>query len=74
MFAPTGAGKGRNVLIPTLLSTTDAVVALDVKGELARETARFREHHLGQRVFVLDPWGVTGLAAPAPRAAPSSAR
>lgn len=57
IFAPTGAGKGRNVLIPTLLSTSDSVVALDVKGELARRTARWRRDELGQRVHVLDPWG-----------------
>lgn len=56
LFAPTGAGKGRNLLIPTLLWTTDAVIALDVKGELARRTARWRREALGQRVCVLDPW------------------
>lgn len=63
LFAPTSAGKGRNVLIPVLLSTSDSVIALDIKGELARRTARWRRDVLGQRVIRLDPWGWAGPAA-----------
>lgn len=56
VFAPTGAGKSLNLLIPILLSTTDSVIAIDVKGELARSTARFRHEVLGQDVHIVDPW------------------
>lgn len=56
LFAPTGAGKSRNLLVPVLLSTQSSVVALDVKGELTRTTARYRKNVLGQRVHVLDTW------------------
>lgn len=57
VFAPTGAGKSRNLLIPILLSTTNSVFAIDIKGELARSTARFRREVLGQAVHIIDPWG-----------------
>lgn len=55
VFAPTGAGKSRNLLVPILLSTTDSAIVLDIKGELARITSRFREQ-MGQEVHIVDPW------------------
>lgn len=56
IFAPTGAGKKRNILAPTLLSATNSMIVLDVKGELARETAAHRRDVLGHDVHILDPW------------------
>ncbi|MBI5942281.1 MAG: type IV secretory system conjugative DNA transfer family protein [Caulobacterales bacterium] len=56
VFAPTGAGKKRNVLLPTLLTARNPVIVLDVKGELARETADFRRREMGHAVCILDPW------------------
>lgn len=57
--APTGAGKGRSCVIPTLLSYPGQVVVLDVKGELYQITAR-RRRALGQRVVKLDPFRLCG--------------
>ena len=56
VFAPTGSGKKRNVLMPTLLSAPNPVIVLDVKGELARESADYRRS-IGHEVCILDPWG-----------------
>jgi type IV secretion system protein VirD4 len=57
--APTRSGKGRGCVIPNLLAYTGSVVVSDVKGELYAVTHRQRETGLGQRVFALDPFGVT---------------
>jgi type IV secretion system protein VirD4 len=53
--APTGAGKGRGVLIPNLLTYPGPVVVTDIKGELFQVTAR-RRREMGQHVAVLDPF------------------
>ncbi len=58
LCAGSRAGKGRSCLIPTLLSYEGSVLALDPKGELANVTAR-RRSELGQRVCIVDPFGVT---------------
>src|SRR5262249_20816184 len=55
--APTGAGKGRGVIIPNLLSYPGPAVVIDPKGEAYQTTAR-RRRQLGQRVVVLDPFRV----------------
>jgi type IV secretion system protein VirD4 len=55
VVAPTGAGKGRNVVIPNLLHWPHTAIVVDVKGEAAMATARYRRS-LGQRVVVLDPF------------------
>ncbi|PHP64970.1 TRAG family protein [Zhengella mangrovi] len=57
--AGTRGGKGRSVIVPTLLSYAGSVVVFDPKGELASITARYRAETLGQDVHVLDPFGVT---------------
>ncbi|WP_155953094.1 type IV secretory system conjugative DNA transfer family protein [Pseudoxanthomonas suwonensis] len=59
-IAPTGAGKGVGAVIPALLSHRGSAVVVDPKGENYAVTARFRRQ-LGQRVRVLDPFGVTGV-------------
>ncbi len=59
VIAPTGAGKGRDFLVPLLLSCDGPMIVLDLKGELSAITRRTREA-MGQGVHVLDPFGVTG--------------
>ncbi len=55
--APTGAGKGRGVIIPNLLTYQGPLVVFDPKGENYLTTAR-RRREMGQRVIKLDPFGV----------------
>ncbi len=52
--APTGAGKSASFAIPQLLSYPGSVIAVDVKGELAATTARWRAT-LGD-VLIFDPF------------------
>lgn len=61
-IAPTGAGKGVGALIPALLSHAGSAVVIDPKGENYAVTAAFRRA-LGQHVFVLDPFGITGATS-----------
>lgn len=61
-FAPTGAGKGTGLVIPTLLEYPGSMLVLDVKGENYAVTARARRA-MGQAVWLLDPYGVTGDAS-----------
>ena len=56
-IAPTGAGKGRSVIIPNLLNYSGPVVVFDPKGENYQVTAR-RRKEMGQKVVKLDPFGV----------------
>jgi type IV secretion system protein VirD4 len=53
--APTGAGKGRGVLIPNLMTYPGQVIVMDIKGELFQVTNR-RRREMGQQVVVLDPF------------------
>jgi len=59
--APTGAGKGVGVIIPTLLTYPGSIIAVDIKGELAQVTAR-RRREMGQKVVILDPFGLASDA------------
>ncbi len=62
--AGSRSGKGRSVIVPTLLRYEGAALMIDPKGELATITARARHERLGQRVLVIDPFGVArGTAA-----------
>ncbi|QDT07490.1 Conjugal transfer protein TraG [Rubripirellula lacrimiformis] len=64
LIAGSRSGKGRSVLIPNLicLPGSTSILCLDPKGDLAKYTARYRADGLGQRVGVLDPFGVSGPA------------
>lgn len=55
--APTGAGKGRGLIIPNLLHYPGPVIVTDPKGENYLVTAR-RRRAMGRRVIALDPFGV----------------
>ncbi len=59
MIAGSRAGKGRDFLMPNLAHRSGSVIAYDPSGELVKETAEYREKVLGQKVIVLDPFGVT---------------
>ncbi|MGI8398238.1 type IV secretion system ATPase VirD4 (plasmid) [Agrobacterium deltaense] len=54
VVAPTRAGKGVGVVIPTLLTFKGSVIALDVKGELFELTSRARRSS-GDAVFKFSP-------------------
>jgi type IV secretion system protein VirD4 len=56
--AGSRAGKGRSVIIPDLLTYGGSMVVVDVKGENAMATARFRAQVLGQKVYVIDPFRI----------------
>ena len=53
-FAPTRTGKGVSIILPTLLSWTESVLILDIKGENFAKTAGWRAS-LGHRVCRFDP-------------------
>ena len=55
--APTGAGKGRSVIIPNLLTYPGSIVVTDPKGENFAVTARARRE-MGHTVIRLDPFHV----------------
>ena len=55
VLAPSRAGKGVGVVIPTLLSWRGSAVVLDVKAENVHRTAGYRREGLGQPVFLWNP-------------------
>src|SRR5271170_6321526 len=60
-IAGSRAGKGVSTIIPNLIEYPGSVLVIDPKGENAEITAnRRRKKPLGQDVFVLDPFGVSG--------------
>ena len=60
-IAGSRGGKSVCSLIPNLMQWGGSALVLDPKGELARETAAIRAT-MGQKVLVLDPWNVSGVA------------
>lgn len=54
IVAPTRAGKGVGIVIPTLLTFNGSILALDVKGELFELTSRARKAR-GDQVFKFAP-------------------
>lgn len=59
--APARSGKGISVVVPNLLHWQGSVFVTDPKGELAGVTAGHRQRTFGQKVIVLNPWGLHGL-------------
>jgi type IV secretion system protein VirD4 len=55
--APTGSGKGRDVLVPALLEFEGSCIVIDPKAQLAAITRKQRER-MGQRVIVLNPFNI----------------
>lgn len=56
-----GSGKGASVAIPNLLIHEGSAFSLEMAGTTYRETVNFRKHVLRQKVYVIDPWGATGV-------------
>lgn len=54
-YAPTRAGKGVGLVIPTLLSWTSSVVIADLKGELRAITAGWRQQYAQNKVIFWEP-------------------
>lgn len=59
--AGSRAGKGQSAIIPNLHLYAGSIVCIDPKGENAQATAAVRASWHGQDVFVLDPFGVSGV-------------
>ncbi|MEZ0081481.1 type IV secretory system conjugative DNA transfer family protein [Bradyrhizobium japonicum] len=59
--AGSRAGKGTTLIVPNLLIYPGSVLCIDPKGENARLTAA-RRQAMGQDVYVLDPFRVSGIA------------
>lgn len=59
IVAPTRAGKGVGIVIPTLLTFKGSVLALDVKGELFELTSRARRDQ-GHKIFKFAPFDPEG--------------
>lgn len=55
IVAPTRAGKGVGIVIPTLLTFKGSVLALDVKGELFQLTSRARRAQ-GHAIYKFSPF------------------
>lgn len=60
--APTGAGKGRSVIIPTLLSYEGPVIVFDPKGENYRVTSQHRRT-MGHQIVRIDPFNIADNSA-----------
>ncbi len=60
--AANRSGKGAAIITPTLATYRGSVAIIDPKGEAATITARFRAEKLGQKVVILDPFGVCGAS------------
>lgn len=63
-IAASRSGKGEGVIIPNLLTWEGSVICIDPKGTNAAVTMR-RRREMGQRVYVVDPFGVVAGAPPA---------
>lgn len=60
LIAGSRSGKGRCVIVPTLLNYEGSVLVTDPKAELFNITAGRRAEGLGQRVCGLDPFRIAG--------------
>jgi type IV secretion system protein VirD4 len=58
VFAPTGVGKGVSFVAPFALECPDSMVIVDVKGEIARLTARHRREVFGHHTVIIDPYKI----------------
>jgi type IV secretion system protein VirD4 len=56
-IAPPRSGKGRDLLVPALLTCQHSCLVVDPKGQLAAVTAR-RRIEMGQKVYILNPFQV----------------
>lgn len=54
-FAPTRSGKGVGLILPTLLSWTESVFVLDIKGENFALTSGWRQKHANNSIIRFQP-------------------
>lgn len=66
--APTRSGKGTSQIIPEIMEHKGALLTIDPKGENAIITAQVREQVHGQKVHLLDPWGIATSQLDRPKA------
>ncbi len=57
LIAPSGSGKGRDLLVPALIEHKASCIVIDPKGQLAAITGPHRVR-MGQRVLVLNPFNI----------------
>jgi type IV secretion system protein VirD4 len=65
-IAQSGSGKGVSLIIPNLLSYMGSMLVIDPKGENSWITAKWRREGLGNKVYILDPWGEVNKSYGAP--------
>jgi type IV secretory pathway TraG/TraD family ATPase VirD4 len=60
---PTRLGKGISFVIPNCFNWFQSLFVNDPKGENMYYTAWWRRYMMGQRIFVVNPYDTTGIAA-----------
>lgn len=60
LIAPTRSGKGVNTIIPTGVIWKGSMLFFDVKGELWKATAKYRQKFLHQKVMKFEPMCIDG--------------
>lgn len=60
MCAGSRAGKGVSFILNELINHQGSMIVFDPAGENFAATAAYRQQVLGQKVYLLDPFGVTG--------------
>ncbi len=60
LVAPSGAGKGVGIIIPTLLDYDGPVLVTDVKAAENYHVTSRRRREMGREVFAFDPFNKTG--------------
>ena len=56
MVAPPGSGKTAGMIIPNLLSVLNSCVTLDIKGELYKKTAGYRQKYFNNEIQLFSPF------------------
>ena len=63
LLANSRSGKGTSFIIPNLLNHKGSTIVYDPSGENFEATAAYRQQVLGQKIVLLDPMQVTGMAS-----------
>lgn len=60
IIAPPGSGKGQGFVLPNCITYPGSMLVIDPKGENAAMTVEHRRTKLQQKVFVIDPFELSG--------------
>lgn len=60
-YGQPGCGKTTGSVIPNLIQWQGSAFVIDVKGELAVQTAQYRQQVLGQKIIYINPWHLHNL-------------